>query len=185
MVIKEVEQFRLFMNNLTELTGKNINTTYTMWNLYHTFVSETSMGLTIPKWAEEIFPNGKLFDAAVIEYRHANYNKKLRRLYGGKCIFIINLHNFFQQVFFFFLQIAIDFYIIAGMLLRNILETMTGIANGTINNGRKINLFSGHETNIAAVLLALDVYKPHVPKYSSAIIFELYTDNNDYFVKVI
>lgn len=71
------------------------------------------------------------------------------------------------------------------MLLRNIIDTMTGIANKTINDGRKIQLFSGHENNIASFLKTLGIFKPHVPEYSSCVIVELLRDKyRQYYVGV-
>jgi len=48
----------------------------------------------------------------------------------------------------------------------------------------KIYLYSGHETNIASLLHAFNVYKPHVPEYSSAVILELYQFGKEHYVKV-
>ncbi|KAK0182664.1 hypothetical protein PV327_000777 [Microctonus hyperodae] len=71
-----------------------------------------------------------------------------------------------------------------GMLLRNIIDTMENIIASRITE-RKINLFSGHETNVASFLLTLGVYESHVPEYSSGVIVELLKDECDsYYVKV-
>lgn len=70
------------------------------------------------------------------------------------------------------------------MLLKNILENMNNIANGNNTVEQKINLFSGHDFNIASLLVTLNIYTPHVPEYGSAIFFELLTDHADYYVKV-
>ncbi|KAK0164542.1 hypothetical protein PV328_003159 [Microctonus aethiopoides] len=71
-----------------------------------------------------------------------------------------------------------------GMLLRNIIDTMYDIIDSRIS-GRKINLFSGHETNVASFLLTLGVYTPHVPQYSSGVIVELLNNQTDvYYVKI-
>lgn len=56
--------------------------------------------------------------------------------------------------------------------------------SGIKDEGEKINLFSGHESNVAAVLFALGVYYPHVPEYSSSVILELHYIGNSYYVKV-
>lgn len=73
-----------------------------------------------------------------------------------------------------------------GMLLRKITDDMTDACKGKLDPPRKLFLYGGHELNIAAVLQALGVFKPHVPRYSSAVIFELHenekTKNN--FVRV-
>lgn len=71
------------------------------------------------------------------------------------------------------------------MLLRNITDTMYDIIHNKVKNERKINLFSAHESNVAALLSTLGVYEPHVPEYTSCIIIELLKDENDkYYVKV-
>ncbi|XP_001605452.1 venom acid phosphatase Acph-1 [Nasonia vitripennis] len=71
-----------------------------------------------------------------------------------------------------------------GKLLFNILEEMVAIKEGRSDKTRKMQLYSGHETNVAAVLQTLGIYKPHVPEYTSAVIVELYELNARYFVKV-
>ncbi|XP_044010439.1 uncharacterized protein LOC122854092 [Aphidius gifuensis] len=70
-----------------------------------------------------------------------------------------------------------------GMLLKNITESMIDKMRN-INLKKKINLFGGHEFNIAALLNTMEIYEPHVPEYSSAIFFELLADNQDHYVKV-
>lgn len=50
---------------------------------------------------------------------------------------------------------------------------------------RKMNLYSGHETNIGSMLNVLNVYKPHLPNFSSAVILELLQANQTYYVKVL
>lgn len=68
--------------------------------------------------------------------------------------------------------------------MKNITENMEKVRNGR-QNDRKIMLYSGHETNIAGFLLALGVFTPHVPAYSSAVIVELRGDSKqEYFIKV-
>lgn len=69
------------------------------------------------------------------------------------------------------------------MLLRNIIETMVNIISNNFYEW-KINLYSGHETNVASLLFALDNKQRLVPAYGSAIFFELLTDNNNFYIKV-
>ena len=71
-----------------------------------------------------------------------------------------------------------------GMLLRKFTDDMTNYKNNVLDQRNKLFLYSGHETNVAAVLQALGVYTPHVPEYSSAVFVELHEENGDYFVKV-
>lgn len=67
-------------------------------------------------------------------------------------------------------------------MLRNIVDTMLSVVNGT-NNEKKIDIFSGHESNIVSLLYTLGIFKPHVPEYSSAIFIELHRAEQ-YYVKV-
>lgn len=72
-----------------------------------------------------------------------------------------------------------------GPWLRIVTRSMLNIVSGSQNVETKIHLFSGHESNIAAVLYALGAYYPHVPEYSSAIILELYHLNNAYYIQLV
>ncbi|KAK0182663.1 hypothetical protein PV327_000776 [Microctonus hyperodae] len=57
-----------------------------------------------------------------------------------------------------------------GCLLKIIIESMNGIANRTIKDGRKIQLFSAHDINVASLLITLGIFEPHLPEYTSAVI---------------
>ncbi|XP_043499148.1 venom acid phosphatase Acph-1-like isoform X2 [Polistes fuscatus] len=71
-----------------------------------------------------------------------------------------------------------------GPLLTKMVENMLASKNGKLK-GKKIYLYSGHETNIDSMLNVLNVYKPHIPQFSSAIILELLQTNQTYYVKVL
>lgn len=73
---------------------------------------------------------------------------------------------------------------ILGPLLRIFTKHMLDVVSGTQKKKRKIYLFSGHESNIASVLHALQLYYPHVPEYSSSIIMELHNIEGTHYVKV-
>ncbi|NP_001315418.1 venom acid phosphatase Acph-1 [Apis cerana] len=72
-----------------------------------------------------------------------------------------------------------------GPLLRIFTKHMLDVVSGTQKKKRKIYLFSGHESNIAAVLHALQLYYPHVPEYSSSIIMELHNIEGTHYVKIV
>lgn len=142
------------MDHLTNVTGKDIRKPLDLYYMYHTLMSEYSLDLPLPDWAYEIFPQGKLLDAAIASYKIANYNTRLRRLYGGP-------------------------------YLRIITEKLAALRQGTMQDQKKMYLYSGHESNVAAVLNSLGVYQPHVPEYSSAVIIEMHYLNNTFYVKVL
>ncbi|XP_025075238.1 LOW QUALITY PROTEIN: uncharacterized protein LOC105431612 [Pogonomyrmex barbatus] len=150
---KIMSQFKNLTSELTKLTGKKIEKPLDLYSLYHTFVAESSMNLTLPEWAHNYFPDGQLFDGIVAAYNIANSTPLLKRLY-------------------------------AGPIIRAILKNMQTAKKSNQSN-TKIYLYGGHETNIASLLHAFNVFKPHVPEYSSAIILELLQQNEEYYVKLL
>ncbi|KYN43496.1 Venom acid phosphatase Acph-1 [Trachymyrmex septentrionalis] len=150
----KIDQFKDMMDDLTKLTGKNIQTLEDLYFLYHTFVAESSLGLPLPEWAYDYFPYGPLFDGTVAEYDITNFTPLIRRLY-------------------------------AGPMIRVMTDSMIAAQNPNAAPKTKIYLYSGHETNIASMLHAFGVYKPHVPEYSSAVILELQQIQQEYYVKLV
>lgn len=75
--------------------------------------------------------------------------------------------------------------IYGGAILRKFIENMKVHVNDTLKPGKRIYLYSGHETNIASLLSTLDIYQPHVPEYSSAVLVELLYKENTYYVKIL
>lgn len=72
----------------------------------------------------------------------------------------------------------------SGTLLKRISDDMVAkLENGT-TEAQKMNLFGGHETNIAALLHTLGVWKPQIPEYASAVIVELITNEDGDYVRV-
>ncbi|XP_076762931.1 venom acid phosphatase [Xylocopa sonorina] len=72
-----------------------------------------------------------------------------------------------------------------GPYLRIVTRNMLNVVTGTQQRNEKIHLFSGHESNIAAVLHALGAYYPHVPEYSSALIMECHYIQKVYYVRIL
>ncbi|XP_076687426.1 venom acid phosphatase [Andrena cerasifolii] len=73
----------------------------------------------------------------------------------------------------------------AGPYIRRVTRSMLDFITGTQVDEKRIYLYSGHETNIAAVLHGFKVYYPHVPEYSSAVLLELHEVHNEYYVKLL
>ncbi|GLV41157.1 uncharacterized protein CBL_04681 [Carabus blaptoides fortunei] len=65
-----------------------------------------------------------------------------------------------------------------------IADVRAKIEETLVPKDRKLFLYSGHEFNIANVLAALKIYKPHIPPYASYIVVELHKINNDYGLKI-
>lgn len=72
-----------------------------------------------------------------------------------------------------------------GMLVKKFITDMEAVRNGSMEKNRKIMLYSAHDITVAAVLKALNVYYPHVPQFTSAVIAELHFIENRFFVKIL
>ncbi|XP_033225865.1 venom acid phosphatase Acph-1-like [Belonocnema kinseyi] len=74
-----------------------------------------------------------------------------------------------------------------GRLIKKCKEDMDSVVHGFMDKNRKIIIYGAHDLNIVAVLKSLGVFFPHVPKFSSAVILELYhmdKPHKHYYVKV-
>jgi hypothetical protein len=65
--------------------------------------------------------------------------------------------------------------VVAGRMLGKVIDQMVNKANSTlVPLERKIFLYSGHENNVINILAALNLFQPHVPKYTASAIVELH-----------
>ncbi|KAI4458926.1 acid phosphatase-related [Holotrichia oblita] len=72
-----------------------------------------------------------------------------------------------------------------GFILRRIVEeTSLKLEDSPTMTDRRINLYSGHDFTIIALLSALGVYKPHQPTYGSYVILEVHKIGNRHGIKV-
>lgn len=71
------------------------------------------------------------------------------------------------------------------MAIKKVLNNMNEYKNEKSENKMKIHLYGAHETNIAGILVALNVWKKFIPEYSSTIIFELHEKDSNYYIRVI
>lgn len=59
-----------------------------------------------------------------------------------------------------------------------------GLYSSNVSTVRPLHLFSGHDTTIATVLRALNMYQNVTPDYGAALGFELRSRDNSYYVTV-
>ncbi|XP_033225870.1 venom acid phosphatase Acph-1-like [Belonocnema kinseyi] len=71
-----------------------------------------------------------------------------------------------------------------GKFINKIREDMESVKSGEMDKNRKLMLYVAHDLNIVAVLKGLDVFDPHVPKYSASLILELHLIDETYHVKI-
>ncbi|XP_006846702.1 PREDICTED: prostatic acid phosphatase [Chrysochloris asiatica] len=69
-----------------------------------------------------------------------------------------------------------------GVLVNEILKNMKTATQ--TSNHRKLIMYSGHDTTLSGLQMALDVYNEQLPPYASCHITELYLDNGEYFVEM-
>ncbi|KAJ8680688.1 hypothetical protein QAD02_016475 [Eretmocerus hayati] len=72
----------------------------------------------------------------------------------------------------------------SGFWLRQVTEDMLKVRNGDSGVDGKTLLYSGHDTNILNILQALGVWDSHFPEFSSAVIFELWSQDEKYFLRI-
>lgn len=88
---REVAKFADLMKNLTRWTGKEMKDLQDVVLIHVTLDIEKSMGLPLPEWSKNIYPNGELKKAVDAYHRIMSYNQELKRLNGGK------ISNFSKQ----------------------------------------------------------------------------------------
>ncbi|KAL6434819.1 hypothetical protein ACFW04_005184 [Cataglyphis niger] len=78
----KVAKFDNLMKQLSIYTGKNITTLFDIFLLYGTLTAQSAYGLCLPEWTHNIFPNGELLDAFLLQLNLFSYGS-LNRLNGG------------------------------------------------------------------------------------------------------
>ncbi|XP_012259855.2 venom acid phosphatase Acph-1-like [Athalia rosae] len=72
-----------------------------------------------------------------------------------------------------------------GALLRKIIDNGLKHRNGTLEKGKKLYLYSAHDTTMAGFMWTLGIWESRLPEFSSGVIIELLKKGVEYFVKVI
>ncbi|XP_051154414.1 venom acid phosphatase Acph-1-like isoform X2 [Leptopilina boulardi] len=148
-------KFENLMENLTIFTGQQINNLDDLYKIYFTLKMEHKMKLKLPKWSNYILNNTQIMEAILFDFELMTYNDLMKKLSSGS-------------------------------IINKILDEMIMIQNGVIRKGPKIYLYSAHHRNLIMLLSAFGVYnKLHIPEFSSAIIIELYTLNNNHYVQIL
>ncbi|RDD45823.1 Testicular acid phosphatase-like protein [Trichoplax sp. H2] len=74
----------------------------------------------------------------------------------------------------------------AGELLYRMIHDMKSVKSGTKMNPTKLMMYSAHDSNVMAILLALGFHLTKNPPYTAAVMLELYKDKNGtYLVQVL
>ncbi|XP_071573276.1 venom acid phosphatase Acph-1-like [Temnothorax nylanderi] len=81
-VKKKIGEFNNLMEIASNYTGRNITNLTGLVLLYSTLYAQSLMELPLPQWTQDIFPDGKLFDAALLFLDLLSYDQ-LNNLNGG------------------------------------------------------------------------------------------------------
>lgn len=82
-VKRKESEFDGFKKQLSTFTGKEIKSLHDIAHIWVTLETENFMGLQLPEWTRNIYPNGDILNAVIAFYKIMNYNAELRRLNGG------------------------------------------------------------------------------------------------------
>nr|XP_046492664.1 venom acid phosphatase Acph-1-like isoform X1 [Neodiprion pinetum] len=176
-LVRRAENFTDFFQFLSRHVGTKVGQQEAN-EIYEQLYAEMGEHVKLPEWTEEVFPNGKLRDVAGYDYVIQSYNKSMIQLNGGSYVQNAILPGVSAAL--------IVTRVFSGQWIREWLENVDNYLNGSSLSGNQIGFFyGGHEYNLASILAALGVFKPHVPYYSSAVIFELSKIDDKYFVKVL
>ncbi|KAK6752588.1 hypothetical protein RB195_003793 [Necator americanus] len=75
--------------------------------------------------------------------------------------------------------------LVGGYLLNNWVQNAQKVANGSMDVPQKMLLLSSHDTALLALMYAMNVANDLMVPYGSALIMEIYKDNNDYMVELL
>ncbi|XP_069814439.1 prostatic acid phosphatase [Dendropsophus ebraccatus] len=142
-----VNPYKDFIHSLQNDTGyssKELNEAYKWSIIYDTLHCEQLHNYTLPDWANK----------DVMEKLLQLSNIGLATLYG------VYKHHEKSRL-------------LGGVLVSSILKNITYAAT-TPSSNQKLIMYSGHDTTIAALQMALNVSNGKIPPYTSCHIFELY-----------
>ncbi|KAJ8681099.1 hypothetical protein QAD02_016886 [Eretmocerus hayati] len=63
-------------------------------------------------------------------------------------------------------------------------EFITNVKQMKVDKMEKLFLYSAHEDMLVALMKILNIFKPHVPGYSNALVFEVHKGNNIDYIKI-
>ncbi|XP_043469987.1 venom acid phosphatase Acph-1-like [Leptopilina heterotoma] len=142
--------------NLSYLTGYPLDHPDKLSGLYADLDSLETIGFHFPNWVNYYFPTGPLFNVVETTLKVINNNNLLKRLNGGK-------------------------------FLRQFLENISAVTKSSpkVESNPKLYLYSGHDLNVVAFLLALNSTESLLTRFTSTIIMELLLIDNNYYVKIL
>lgn len=158
--VKEEEKINAAFYELMEQeTGVKKENISAIWRVVDTLICEKAHNLTLPDWVNLPW-NGRTVYAKLMELKDWGF----ALLYKG-----MELSR-----------------LMGGPLLKEIIQNMNGVV--TNNQYYKMQMYSAHDSTVAAVTDAMSVYNQIAPPYATAVLVELHFNYNNngqgYCVKI-
>lgn len=138
------ETNRDLFEHVSRNTGKNITDIVELDYVYDTLSIEAQNNLSLPDWTSGYFPGGKFKELSDMSFWVDTWTHELKRLKGGPFV-------------------------------KEMLKHHSQVLDGTMTPAkRKLFMYSGHDTTVAPILHALDLFHPPIaPVFAACILFEL------------
>lgn len=131
-------------DQVSKYTGENITDIVNLDYVYDTLAIESEHNFSLPDWTKGYFPGGKFQELRDLSFYVDTWTHELKRLKGGPFVKEMLKHH--------------------GQVLGGTMKPVK----------RKLLMYSGHDTTVAPILHALDLFSPPVaPAFAACIIFEL------------
>ncbi|PIO58899.1 hypothetical protein TELCIR_19654, partial [Teladorsagia circumcincta] len=75
--------------------------------------------------------------------------------------------------------------LIGGYLLNNFVSNAKKVANGSMENPKKMLLYSSHDGTLLSLMYAMGVANNLMIPYASAVIMEIFKEGNEYQVELL
>jgi lysosomal acid phosphatase len=140
---------------ISKNAGQNITNVVELDYVYDTLFIEHNNNFTLPDWAQTVFFNPKFKELRDFSFTIDTFTPELRRLKGGP-------------------------------FLKKVLGDCEQVIGGSLEPaGRKMFMYSAHDTTVAPILHSLDLFDPPIaPNYAATILFELIERENQFYMKI-
>jgi lysosomal acid phosphatase len=155
-VFKKIyEDNRDLFEYISKNVNENITTVVGLDYVYDTLFIEHNNNLTLPDWAQTAFNNPRFRELRDFSFLFDTYTPELKRLKGGP-------------------------------FLKKVVSDCDQKISGTMDPaGRKMFMYSAHDTTVAPILHTLDLFDPpSAPYYASTILFERIERDNEFYMKI-
>ncbi|OXA61492.1 prostatic acid phosphatase [Folsomia candida] len=162
VVLTMNEENKDFVAHLSEKSGLRASTVKEIIQLQDIILTESIHNLTVPLWATLALP--KLNDLQAQINTWSTFTDEMKRLRGGPLLDLL-LKNMLAKT---------------GALGYSSPEEKHMVVGG---GGRKMLLYSAHDSTLSRIMNTIGVFHPHNPPYASSLLVELHFED-DHFVKV-